>query len=143
MAASVVLNHKAGRWFAYPVQNHLADLPPAERDEKAKELAQKLSGKGTTAEDAKQAAAETTNADEPDAEPPPSVRLPPVEGESVPIDADVPTVLDANYDRDAGRLVKRARLDGVGWVPCNGLFLTFAVFVGGFLALALPALLRG
>lgn len=32
MAASVVLNHKAGRWFAYPVQNHLADLPPAERD---------------------------------------------------------------------------------------------------------------
>jgi protoporphyrinogen oxidase len=32
MAKSVVLNHKAGRWFAYPVQNHLADLPPAERD---------------------------------------------------------------------------------------------------------------
>lgn len=27
MTKSVVLNHKAGRWFAYPVQNHLADLP--------------------------------------------------------------------------------------------------------------------
>ena len=36
MAASVVLNHKAGRWFAYPVQNHLADLPPAERDDALK-----------------------------------------------------------------------------------------------------------
>jgi nucleoside-diphosphate-sugar epimerase len=32
MTKSVVLNHKAGRWFAYPVQNHLADLPAAERD---------------------------------------------------------------------------------------------------------------
>ncbi len=31
MAESRVLNHKAGRWFAYPVQNHLADLPEAER----------------------------------------------------------------------------------------------------------------
>lgn len=30
MAKSVVLNHKAGRWFAYPVQNHLADLPPTD-----------------------------------------------------------------------------------------------------------------
>ena len=29
---SVVLNHKAGHWFAYPVQNHLADLPPEQRD---------------------------------------------------------------------------------------------------------------
>lgn len=27
MSRSVVLNHKAGHWFAYPVQNHLADLP--------------------------------------------------------------------------------------------------------------------
>ncbi|HAL92667.1 MAG TPA: hypothetical protein DCM68_06550 [Verrucomicrobia bacterium] len=32
MSKSVVLNHKAGLWFAYPVQNHLADLPAAERD---------------------------------------------------------------------------------------------------------------
>ena len=32
MTKSVVLNHKAGKWFAYPVQNHLADLPPEERD---------------------------------------------------------------------------------------------------------------
>ena len=30
LAKSTVLNHKNGRWFAYPVQNHLADLPPAE-----------------------------------------------------------------------------------------------------------------
>lgn len=26
MSRSVVLNHKAGHWFAYPVQNHLAEL---------------------------------------------------------------------------------------------------------------------
>ncbi len=32
MNSSVVLNHKAGQWFAYPVQNHLADLPEADRD---------------------------------------------------------------------------------------------------------------
>ena len=32
MAQSTVLNHKAGRWFAYPVQNHLFDLPQAERE---------------------------------------------------------------------------------------------------------------
>ena len=32
MTKSVVLNHKAGRWFAYPVQNHLADLPAKDRD---------------------------------------------------------------------------------------------------------------
>lgn len=31
MAESRVLNHKAGRWFSYPVQNHLADLPEEER----------------------------------------------------------------------------------------------------------------
>jgi protoporphyrinogen oxidase len=30
MAESRVLNHKAGRWFSYPVQNHLADLPEDE-----------------------------------------------------------------------------------------------------------------
>ena len=32
MSKSVVLNHKAGRWFAYPVQNHLYDLPEPERE---------------------------------------------------------------------------------------------------------------
>ena len=32
MTQSTVLNHKAGRWFAYPVQNHLFDLPPTERE---------------------------------------------------------------------------------------------------------------
>lgn len=32
ISKSVVLNHKAGRWFAYPVQNHLFDLPPVERE---------------------------------------------------------------------------------------------------------------
>ena len=31
MTKSTVLNHKQGRWFAYPVQNHLFDLPPPER----------------------------------------------------------------------------------------------------------------
>lgn len=30
MHSSTVLNHKAGHWFAYPVQNHLADLSPAD-----------------------------------------------------------------------------------------------------------------
>lgn len=28
MNRSVVLNHKAGHWFSYPVQNHLYELPP-------------------------------------------------------------------------------------------------------------------
>ncbi len=32
MTKSTVLNHKAGRWFAYPVQNHLFDLPKADRE---------------------------------------------------------------------------------------------------------------
>jgi protoporphyrinogen oxidase len=32
MTKSVVLNHKAGHWFAYPVQNHLFDLPQADRE---------------------------------------------------------------------------------------------------------------
>lgn len=31
MSESRVLNHKEGLWFAYPVQNHLAELPEAER----------------------------------------------------------------------------------------------------------------
>jgi len=30
MTKSTVLNTKAGHWFAYPVQNHLADLSPAD-----------------------------------------------------------------------------------------------------------------
>lgn len=30
MPKSTVLNYKAGHWFAYPVQNHLADLPAAD-----------------------------------------------------------------------------------------------------------------
>lgn len=32
MTKSTVLNHKADRWFAYPVQNHLFDLPEADRE---------------------------------------------------------------------------------------------------------------
>lgn len=32
MTKSTVLNYKAGRWFAYPVQNHLFDLPKVERE---------------------------------------------------------------------------------------------------------------
>ena len=32
MTKSTVLNHKSGRWFAYPVQNHLFDLPKADRE---------------------------------------------------------------------------------------------------------------
>lgn len=32
MTKSTVLNHKNGHWFTYPVQNHLFDLPPAERE---------------------------------------------------------------------------------------------------------------
>ena len=38
MTKSTVLNHKAGRWFAYPVQNHLADLPEADRDAALKDF---------------------------------------------------------------------------------------------------------
>jgi protoporphyrinogen oxidase len=38
MTKSTVLNHKAGRWFAYPVQNHLADLPAADRDAALKDF---------------------------------------------------------------------------------------------------------
>ena len=38
LATSVVLNHKAGHWFAYPVQNHLAELPSKERDAALKDF---------------------------------------------------------------------------------------------------------
>ncbi len=41
------------------------------------------------------------------------------------------------------RRLKRARIDGVGWVPWTGLFLTCAVVGGGLLAVAIPGILRG
>ena len=41
------------------------------------------------------------------------------------------------------RRQKRARIDGVGWVPWTGLFLTFVVVGGGLLAVAVPGILRG
>ena len=41
------------------------------------------------------------------------------------------------------RRMKRAQINRVGWMPWTGLFLTFAVFGGGLLALAVPALMQG
>ncbi|MBX7492491.1 hypothetical protein K3163_04640 [Qipengyuania sp. 1NDW9] len=41
------------------------------------------------------------------------------------------------------RRMKRARIDGVGWVPWTGLFLTCAVIGGGLLAVAVPGIIRG
>ncbi|MGE5953679.1 MAG: hypothetical protein ACM308_08710 [Qipengyuania vulgaris] len=41
------------------------------------------------------------------------------------------------------RRLKRARIDGVGWVPWTGLFLTAAVVGGGLLAVAVPGIIRG
>ena len=41
------------------------------------------------------------------------------------------------------RRLKRARIDGVGWVPWTGLFLTCAVVGGGLLAVAIPGILKG
>ena len=41
------------------------------------------------------------------------------------------------------RRLKRARIDGVGWVPWTGLFLTCAVVGGGLLAVAVPGIIRG
>ena len=41
------------------------------------------------------------------------------------------------------RRLKRARIDGVGWVPWTGLFLTCAVVGGGLLAVAVPGIVRG
>ena len=38
---------------------------------------------------------------------------------------------------------KRARIDGVGWVPWTGIFLTCIVIGGGLLAVAVPGMLRG
>lgn len=40
------------------------------------------------------------------------------------------------------RRMKRAQINKVGWVPWTGLFLTFAVFGGGLLAVAVPALFK-
>lgn len=41
------------------------------------------------------------------------------------------------------RRAKRARIDGVGWVPWTGLFLICAVVGGGLLAIAIPGIIRG
>ena len=41
------------------------------------------------------------------------------------------------------RRLKRARIDGVGWVPWTGLFLTCAVVGGGLLAVAVPGIIKG
>ena len=41
------------------------------------------------------------------------------------------------------RRLKRARIDGVGWVPWTGLFLGCAVVGGGLLAVAVPSIIRG
>lgn len=41
------------------------------------------------------------------------------------------------------RRTKRARIDGVGWVPWTGLFLICAVVGGGLLAVAIPGIVRG
>ncbi len=41
------------------------------------------------------------------------------------------------------RRMKRARIDGVGWVPWTGIFLTCVVVGGGLLAVAVPGVLRG
>lgn len=41
------------------------------------------------------------------------------------------------------RRVKRAQIDGVGWVPWTSLFLTCAVVGGGLLAVAIPGMIRG
>jgi hypothetical protein len=41
------------------------------------------------------------------------------------------------------RRVKRAKIDGVGWVPWTGLFLICAVVGGGLLAVAIPGMIRG
>ena len=41
------------------------------------------------------------------------------------------------------RRLKRARIDGVGWVPWTGMFLTCAVVGGGLLAVAVPGIIKG
>jgi hypothetical protein len=41
------------------------------------------------------------------------------------------------------RRSKRREINRVGWMPWTGLFLVFAVFGGGLLALSVPVILRG
>ena len=41
------------------------------------------------------------------------------------------------------RRAKRIHVDGVGWVPWTGLFLTCAVAGGSLLAVAIPGIIRG
>ena len=41
------------------------------------------------------------------------------------------------------RRLKRARIDGVGWVPWTEMFLTCAVVGGGLLAVAVPGIIKG
>jgi len=48
MTKSTVLNHKQGKWFAYPVQNHLFDLPPPEREAALRDRAQGSGGAAGT-----------------------------------------------------------------------------------------------
>ena len=41
------------------------------------------------------------------------------------------------------RRYRRREINRVGWMPWTGLFLIFAVFGGGLLALSVPVILRG
>ena len=41
------------------------------------------------------------------------------------------------------RRMKRARFDGIGWVPWTPLFLTFAVVGGGLLVLSVKGIIAG
>ncbi|MBX7541057.1 hypothetical protein K3178_08580 [Qipengyuania sp. GH29] len=65
-------------------------------------------------------------------------------------DADILAIWGAGFLLLAGlalamerRRMRRARIDGVGWVPWTGLFLTCAVLGGSLLAVAVPGMLRG
>ena len=41
------------------------------------------------------------------------------------------------------RRLKRTQINQVGWVPWTGLFVMFAVFGGGMLAVSVPAIMQG
>ena len=41
------------------------------------------------------------------------------------------------------RRSRRREINRIGWMPWTGLFLVFAVFGGGLLALSVPVILRG
>ncbi|MXO47787.1 hypothetical protein GRI69_05920 [Erythrobacter vulgaris] len=65
-------------------------------------------------------------------------------------EADILAVWGAGFLLFAGitlvmerRRAKRAKIDGVGWVPWTGLFLICAVVGGGLLAVAIPGMIRG